>query len=82
MANLLLTNETKLRPILANFVHERLQSFTHSALLWPLFRANKKNKGDLTDTLLTMRIVSADSFDINLLRQDYQKTKEKELKKV
>ena len=82
LSNMLSDAETIVRPIVSDVIHEKLQRFTHNTLLLPLFRSNKKKKGDLKDVLLTMRLVAADAYDCNLLREDFNKSKEKELKKL
>jgi len=63
LAGLLLENEVKVRPLLAGYLHDVAQEFSQKTLLMPLFRAYKKKKGDLQDTLLTMRLVISDCYD-------------------
>ncbi|ETO36092.1 cytoplasmic FMR1-interacting protein 2 [Reticulomyxa filosa] len=82
LSNLILENESFVRPVLARYVHEQLQEFAHNTLLHPLYRSHKKKKGDLNDTLLKIRLVIADCYDIAKLREDFKKNKDKELKKM
>ncbi|ETO15078.1 component of SCAR regulatory complex [Reticulomyxa filosa] len=82
LSNLLLENESFIKPVLARYVHEHLQEFSHNTLLLPLYRSHKKKKGDLNDTLLKIRLVIADCYDITKIREDFKKNKEKEIKKM
>ena len=82
LANLLLSNQTKLRSMLSQFMHNKLQDFTHNKLVWPLYRANKKKKAELLDTLVTIRLVASESLNMTNLRNDFKQKKEKDVKKV
>jgi len=44
LSNLLLENDSLVRPVLARYVHEQLQQFAHNTLLYPLHRSHKKKK--------------------------------------
>jgi len=81
LSNLLAENESFLKPVLSRYVHEELQQFVHNTLLFPLHRSHKRKKGDLSDTLLKIRLVIADCYDIGKMRDDFKKIKRKKLKK-
>ncbi|ETO13186.1 component of scar regulatory complex, partial [Reticulomyxa filosa] len=74
LTNLLLENESLIRPMLATYVHQQLQYFAHNTILFPLCRAHKRpHKSSLTDIFLKMRAVVADCYDVQTLQQDYKR---------
>ena len=80
LSNLLLSNETKIRAVLSQYVHIILQEFVHKSMVWPLHKAFKKKKDHLEELLLTARLIAADNYNAGVLGEDYKAKKEKEVK--
>eukprot|EP00485_Elphidium_margaritaceum_P018770 CAMPEP_0202730760 /NCGR_PEP_ID=MMETSP1385-20130828/186801_1 /ASSEMBLY_ACC=CAM_ASM_000861 /TAXON_ID=933848 /ORGANISM="Elphidium margaritaceum" /LENGTH=1334 /DNA_ID=CAMNT_0049397039 /DNA_START=27 /DNA_END=4031 /DNA_ORIENTATION=+ len=84
LSNLMLSAESKIRPILCAYVHSLVQQFVHKSLAAPLQRAHKK-KGkfdELEKLMVAARLFVADNANAQSLLVDYKVKKEKELSKT
>eukprot|EP01084_Bolivina_argentea_P196836 337402_1 len=79
LSNLLLSNETKIRMVLSEYINIILQQFVHKTLAFTLQRAYKKKKEELESLLLTARLIIADNNDEKILRADYRTKKDREI---